>query len=703
MLKIEIALLTLLALWPLSAFAAPATPPVTLDASMEQPAYREGQPVMLALTLHNNAAKNFYTASAFEASAFQIAVMDEAGQAVPRTAVGERVLTPPMAVSANSIGPFSPGQTLSYRFNLARLFDLSRAGVYTVTVSRRFRPWVLPRPAVDTPVQEISLSAGPLKVQMTEDAAAISGPTVYTPPPSHRPFLYIVGRYDDGISHYLIREDGSLAFSMTHSPRSSPGVPKGTDSLAATPDGHFLYAGNSSTHTVSQFRIGDDGVLFPLSPPTVPTHSFPGRLLMDPKGRFLYNLSGTVYAIGPDGRLTVTVSAANNPPDGNNRPESTRVVQAYFGAINSAGTCLYVGGGVCRLAPNGEVTALPPASGSFGSIGGNVNAVALSPPGKFAFLGVSTTLSSAFFDLVAPMRVEADGTLTPIPSAAQIPSAPPLPWSGFQPFLCAALAVDPTGNFLIVVNPGFLDCYRIKPDGSLAFLSMTLQKGDLTSVFFGPVGHLVYALNRNPSCLTAFRLDGQHGLIPSGLKVTNDVPFDASTASAVAPTPLKWGPVAGGISVSARLPADVLPADAPVVLKVTLKNVTKHPIRLGATGEDMSSFRLAVIGPQRESPGVLRGGGEPLAAAAPLLAAGHDLLETPGSSAVPVVLPPGGQRQYRFVLTRLADLTVAGNYTVQIIRSLPGGTAVASPVVTFLLDGPFDGRVRDGKHSVQIL
>ncbi len=638
MLRIEIALLTLLALWPLSAFAAPATPPVTLDASIGQPVYQEGQAVMLALTLHNNAAKNLVTASAFEESAFQITVVDEAGHPVPRTAVGERVLTPPTATTANAVGAFSPGQTLFYRFNLARLFDLSRAGVYTVIVSRRFQPWVLPRPAVDTPAQEIVLSTGPLTVRMEEDAAAKSGLTPFVVPPTHQPFIYAAGPYADGISHYLVGEDGSLSFSLAYSLLGSPRVPKGADSIVTIPNGRFLYAGSASDdNTVSQFRIGDNGVLFRLSPPTVPAQKFPGLLLMDPHGCFLYALSNwgnTLYTIGEDGRLTLT---ALMPSEAWAKDRIHTVVPSDFGLINPAGDVLYACNGRVfgyRLDPNGSSTALSPLGDGMTDMDdeGRVNAIALSPAGKFAFAGVSTKNGTAFFDLVVPMRIEANGTFTPILSAAQTPPATPLPSPGFQPFLNTALAVDPTGRFLIVVNPGYLDCYRIESDGTLTFLSLTEQKGDINSVFFGPVDHLVYALNRNPSCLTAFRLDEEHGLIRSGLEVTNDLPFDASMALVVAPTPLKWGPVSGGISMSARLSADVLPANAPIVLTVTLKNETQHLIKLNAVGQDMAGFRLMVAGPQRQSPGVLQGDGEPLAAAVPLLAAGRDLFGVLGTS-----------------------------------------------------------------------
>ena len=114
-----------------------------------------------------------------------------------------------------------------------------------------------------------------------------------------------------------------------------------------------------------------------------------------------------------------------------------------------------------------------------------------------------------------------------------------------------------------------------------------------------------------------------------------------------------------------------VPHCEPVVLTVVLHNVTGHAIRLGTAGADLSSFRLSLTGPQRQSPGVLRGGGELAKGAVPLLAAGHDLLNVPGASQVPVLLPPRGRRQYRFVISRLADLTVAGNYTIQVGRLLP--------------------------------
>ena len=717
MCKIPLAFMALLTLWPklaLDAQAAPGVPPpsVTLTAHLERPVCLEGQPLVLALTLHNDAAKNLFTASAFEAHAFQITVMNKVGDPVSRTAVGDRVLTPPMAVYANSISAFSPGQTLSYRFNLARLFDLSRAGVYIVTVSRHFIPWVLPRSVVDAPPQEIVLSAGPLKFRMAEDVTADSGPTALTPAPGRQTFLYMASQYNPGVSRYRVGGDGSVSFAFdpkfdprmpaSGAPSLPPTLNAGPDAIVCTPNGRFLYTGNAGDNTVSQYRIGDDGLLSPLSPSKVPAQELPGHLLMDPKGRFLYalhNRGNTWYTIGPDGRLTVKRlipgSAWSSDPN-------HTIAPADVATINSTGTILYGCNGltyIYHLAPDGSVTALPAqAAGLPDPTIGRANAISLSPDGKFAFVGVSRENGSAFFDLIMSMRVAQNGTLTPLPGLTQTPQTPTYP-TNFNPPTCSTLAVDPTGRFLIALCSNFLDCYRIGPDGSLAFLSMTTEQGDLDSIFFVPGSPLAYVHNRNstqtPSLLT-FRFDDRQGLLPADAALPDGVPFDASIASATVSTPPKWGPSLGGLLVSIRLSAEVLLANTPVVLTVVLKNVTRHAIRLGTAGSDMSSFRLSLTGPQRQFPGVLRGGGEPAAASVPLLAAGHDLLDTPGTDGTALMLPPGGERQYRFALSRLADLTVAGNYTIQVSRALPGGPMATSPVLHVLFEGPYNGVTRVG-------
>ena len=94
---IFIALMGLLAFFLHCVFAGPM-PSVTLTGSMEQPVFREGQPVVLAFTLHSNGKDRLIIGErASEASSFQITITDKAGHLVPRTALGERILMPPPA------------------------------------------------------------------------------------------------------------------------------------------------------------------------------------------------------------------------------------------------------------------------------------------------------------------------------------------------------------------------------------------------------------------------------------------------------------------------------------------------------------------------------------------------------------------------------------------------------------------------------
>jgi hypothetical protein len=169
------------------------------------------------------------------------------------------------------------------------------------------------------------------------------------------------------------------------------------------------------------------------------------------------------------------------------------------------------------------------------------------------------------------------------------------------------------------------------------------------------------------------------------------IPYGGIEASATSPISQQWGPVSGGLQVSTSLPADEFPAGRPIVMTVLLRNSTTSPISIGPANADMSSFRLSLTVPQGQHAGVFQGSGEPATSPTELLGAGRDLFLAPRGRSKPIMLPPGGTRQYSFVLTRLADLTVAGNYTVQVSRVLPGGAAAASLGRKILLEGPVDG------------
>ncbi len=666
--------------------------PFTLTATLDRNV-AEGQPAVLDLSLHNGGVQSLIIdGSAFEQASFQFTITDAAGQPVPRTADGNRVLTPPMAVSANATVIISPGQTIPYQFNLARLFDLSHAGDYAVHVTRTLRPQVWSSQGIQNQPL-VTLTVPPLKVRMVETADAASGPIDATPPRGAT-YLYLTTPYSPGVSRYRVAEDGSISFSLD--PGAPPGVsPPNPPSVQtygmapgapiATPDGRFVYWGNNNG-TISQFRVGDDGVLVPLVPATVPVSKGPGALLMDPRGHFLYDLDGLAYPIGPNGRLNTAASVANS-----------LIPASALGSwgVTPNGSLLYICNGLTygyRFSGDGRMVPLPvPTAAAAGGQMGRDNAIAFMPSGQIAFIGTSTQGGTAYFDRVTAMRVAADGSMTPLPGSS-VQTAPPSPVVNQVIHDSTFLAVDPHGRFLFVGDTqGTVSSYRIGSSGRLTALGTTQAPSDITSLFFIPGRSLAYAVSRNPPALLAFRTNDKQGLVPADVDMPSDAPFGAALAVGTAPGSDRWGAAAGGLQIALRLPATTLPAIQPIIVTVLLRNVTTRPLSLGQNGDALSSLGLTVTGPPAQITGGLRGLGENATATVPLLAAGRDLLDAPTRNGPPFVLPPGGVRAYRLTLSRLADMTVAGFYTVQVSRALPGGATASSPVVTLLREGPFNG------------
>jgi len=87
--------------------------------------------------------------------------------------------------------------------------------------------------------------------------------------------------------------------------------------IKVSPNGQFAYVANLGDGTISQYSVGTDGVLHPLSTPTATAPSGPQGLLIDSTGTYLYAACPdagkiAIYAIGADGRLTHQ-SDANSP------------------------------------------------------------------------------------------------------------------------------------------------------------------------------------------------------------------------------------------------------------------------------------------------------------------------------------------------------------------------------------------------------
>lgn len=644
----------------------------------------EGQPAILRVALRNNTTKAlFIGGSAFEEAANILSVTDARGKSVPRTAYGQRVLTPP-TFCANSTVILPPGETRHYNLNVARLFDLSMPGHYTVKVERALcvtsTPWSSVKQPIYhymTPLMQFEMLRGDVE----------SGPEAAKAFPKRVRFLYTANQYDvrdnahGCITRTRIGEDGRLS-QVLLSAAICGGM---TSGLTISPDSRYLYAANSNDGTVSQYRIGLDGDLIPLSPSTVPSTKYPEFLLMDPKGRFLYVMSGwgsSLYNIGPDGRLTQTLIT---PSEEWQKDREHLVAPAENGTINAAGNQLYAGqDGVYRLASDGRVTGLletPLRSDDLPY--GCGRASALTPDGRFAFILTTKPYNSANSntqpdDLIVPMRIGADGRPAALPGA-QTPKGLDGKASGSN-----ALAVDPTGRFLLVLNNqyNFIVRYQIEDNGYLTSLGVTPEDGQPNAIQFDGRNHLVYVLNRSDNSISTYRLTNTGDLIPVGRDTPAGSWGGVSMAIGEATERVMWGEAVDGLAMTVRMENNVLSNDAPVAVTVLMKNTTQHPIALGTTGADMSSFRLTITCLDRNATGK----------SVALLAAGREVLSKPRKSAEQLSLPAGGERQYRLVLSQLADLSAGSLYAVQVKRVLPGGAAAASQTVQFSLQAPYPGR-----------
>ena len=124
-------------------------------------------------------------------------------------------------------------------------------------------------------------------------------------------FAYVTNQMSQNISQYTIGPDGTLT------PMSPTTVAAGSEplSIAIDPSAKYAYAGNNQGGTVSQYTIGANGALTPMSPATVATGSgtpWPISIAIDPSGTYAYVVNeqagnyGNVisFTIGANGALS---------------------------------------------------------------------------------------------------------------------------------------------------------------------------------------------------------------------------------------------------------------------------------------------------------------------------------------------------------------------------------------------------------------
>ena len=257
--------------------------------------------------------------------------------------------------------------------------------------------------------------------------------------------LYVTNLNDGSVSQYAVGSDGTLS---PLSPAVVPAGPGHSVGIAISPDGKSVYVANIGG-TISQYDVGPGGVLTPKSPASVPAGPGANGIAISPDGTSLYVADFGINAVsqfdvGPAGALApktpATVPTGGHPDDLAVSPDGNSLYVSNEG--EESVSQFNVGGGGL-LAPKSPATA--PA-------GETPEGVAISPDGKNLYVANYGT------DDVSQFDIGPGGLLVP-KSPATVPAG-----EG-----ALGIAVSPDGSSAFVGNDvaEFVSQYDIGPGGPL--------------------------------------------------------------------------------------------------------------------------------------------------------------------------------------------------------------------------------------------
>jgi 6-phosphogluconolactonase (cycloisomerase 2 family) len=326
---------------------------------------------------------------------------------------------------------------------------------------------------------------------------------------------YVVNKTGNSVSQYSINQDGSLSALATAT------VAAGTTPYAITvdPTGKYAYVANSFNgaggNSVSQFNIGADGVLTPMSTPTVAAGTSPQFVAIDPSGKYAYvanygSANISQYTIGATGALapmaSVTASTYANP--------TSVVVDASgkYAYVTNRGSNLVsqynvgAGGSLGFMAPQTAATGTFPDS------------IASDPYGKYVY---ATNWSTGN---ISQFTIGASGLLSAMTPAAVS--------TGSQPYF---ITIDPSGKYAYVANGagGTVSQYTVGPSGGLTpMIAPTVATGlwpmAISVDLSGKYAYVVnsYVANSTSGTISQYTIDAVTGALTNfgGTVATGDGP-----------------------------------------------------------------------------------------------------------------------------------------------------------------------------------
>ncbi|MDQ2800215.1 MAG: lactonase family protein, partial [Armatimonadota bacterium] len=344
------------------------------------------------------------------------------------------------------------------------------------------------------------------------------------PSHAHNSFVYVTNYGDGTVSQFRVKSNGRLT---PLNPPTVKAYPR-CHSLAVA-RGRFLYALSSLEFSrrdclISQFRIGSDGRLTPLSPPTVlvPYRGQGGGPFLvstDPTGRF-------VYVPGRDGSIAQFRISAGGELRPLDPPQAAGVGDDCHVAYDTSHRLLYVTGygrmiveafgsvQAYRLTAPGNLSLLPKSR-----MDTIVRGISVTRGGQFAYLFAyrrNDRRPEEVKTVVSEYRTTPQGVLLPLRTPRVSPSG-----------MASHSLVDPRGRFFYMTIPDeywvygdefdrrlvrgtFLERCKIQPNGTLRRLPwQTLRvQADVSAAAFDSAGHFLYLLTGNGVRSFRVRPDG---------------------------------------------------------------------------------------------------------------------------------------------------------------------------------------------------
>ncbi len=318
------------------------------------------------------------------------------------------------------------------------------------------------------------------------------------PAPSSAKYVYVMSAGDDLINQYSL-ENGII------SPLSQPSIATGMTPMSITTDSarRFVYVFNNSDGTLSQYVVGTNGALTEIASP-IPVSGYPYAIVASPDAKSVYGMewdSISRYSIGTDGSLTY-VENLSNPEGPVGMTFSPDGKYAYSANMMSETLSQY------SVGSDGSLTPLTPATvPTTGCSSGPIQSIQLSDGGSYVYA------LSCMAQAIDAFQIGNDGTLVHLQT---IPTGP----------IPEGMFVTSTNIYVTNLGDGTISMYGIASDGSLSTLS-TITVSDMPeAIAVDAVAKMAYLIDSNSGVITPYAVSDTGELIPhsSGAVSTGSSP-----------------------------------------------------------------------------------------------------------------------------------------------------------------------------------